>query len=45
MRDYLAFWTRNTKFSFGSVIAVVFKSVFHLKIHQNDVFLFKKNYF
>jgi hypothetical protein len=30
---------------FGSVVAIVFQSVFHLKMHQNDVFLFFKNHF
>jgi hypothetical protein len=30
---------------FGSVVAIVFQSAFHLKMHQNDVFLFFKNYF
>jgi len=30
---------------FGSVVAVVFQSTFRAKIHQNDVFLFLKNYF
>jgi hypothetical protein len=30
---------------FGSVIAAAFQIVFHAKIHQNDVFLFLKNYF
>ena len=29
---------------FGSVFAVVFQSVFRVEIHQNDVFLFFKNY-
>ena len=28
---------------FGSVVA--FQSVFHAEMHQNDVFLFLKNYF
>jgi hypothetical protein len=26
-----------------SVIAVIFQSVFHLEMHQNDIFLFLKN--
>jgi hypothetical protein len=30
---------------FGSVVVIVFQSVFHLKMHQNDVFLFFKNHF
>jgi len=30
---------------FGSVVAIVFQSAFHLKMHQNDIFLFLKNYF
>jgi hypothetical protein len=30
---------------FGSVIAAAFQSVFHAKIHQNDVFfIFKKSF-
>jgi len=29
----------------GSVVAVAFQSVFYLKMHQNNIFLFKKNYF
>jgi len=27
------------------VVAVAFQSVFHAEMHQNDVFLFFKNYF
>ena len=27
---------------FGSVVAIVFQSVFHLKMHQNDFFYFLK---
>jgi hypothetical protein len=30
---------------FGSVVAVAFKSTFRAEMHQNDVFLFLKNYF
>jgi hypothetical protein len=30
---------------FESVVAVVFKRTFRVEIHQNDVFLFFKNYF
>jgi hypothetical protein len=30
---------------FGSVVAAAFQSVFHAEMHQNDVFLFFKNYF
>jgi len=30
---------------FRSVVAVVFQSVFYAEMHQNDVFLFLKNYF
>jgi hypothetical protein len=30
---------------FGSVVAVAFQSVFRDEIHQNDIFLFLKNYF
>jgi hypothetical protein len=30
---------------FGSVVAVAFQSVFHLKMLLNNVFLFFKNYF
>jgi len=30
---------------FGSVVAVVFQSVFYLKINQDNFFLKKKNYF
>ena len=30
---------------FRSVVAVAFQSVFRAEIHQNDVFLFLKNYF
>jgi hypothetical protein len=30
---------------FEIVVAVTVKSVFHLEIHQNKVFLFLKNYF
>jgi hypothetical protein len=30
---------------FKSVVAVVFQSVFHVEIYQNDVFLFFKKYF
>jgi hypothetical protein len=28
-----------------SVVVVVFESVFRAEMHQNDVFLFLKNYF
>jgi hypothetical protein len=30
---------------FESVVAVVFQSAFRIEIHQNNVFLFLKNYF
>jgi len=30
---------------FRSVVAVVFKSIFHAEMHQNNIFLFFKNYF
>jgi hypothetical protein len=30
---------------FRSVVAVAFQSVFYAEMHQNDVFLFLKNYF
>ena len=30
---------------FRSVVAVAFQSIFYFKIHQNDIFLFFKNYF
>jgi hypothetical protein len=30
---------------FRSVVAVVFHSIFRAEIHQNDIFLFLKNYF
>jgi len=30
---------------FGSVIAVIFQSVFYLEMYQNNFFLFFKNYF
>jgi hypothetical protein len=30
---------------FESVVAVVFQSFFYSKIHQNNIFLFLKNYF
>jgi hypothetical protein len=30
---------------FGSVIIVVFQSYFYLEMHQNNIFLFLKNYF
>jgi hypothetical protein len=30
---------------FESMVAVVFQSTFHAKMHQNDVFSFFKNYF
>jgi hypothetical protein len=30
---------------FGSVVAVAFQSTFRAEMHQNDVFLFLKNYF
>jgi hypothetical protein len=30
---------------FKSVVAVVFQNVFHLKIHQNNIICFLKNYF
>jgi len=30
---------------FGSVVAVAFKRTFRVEMHQNDVFLFLKNYF
>jgi hypothetical protein len=30
---------------FRSVIVVAFQSVFHTEMHQNNVFLFFKNYF
>jgi len=29
----------------GSIVAVVFQNVFYLKIYQNNIFLFLKNYF
>jgi hypothetical protein len=29
----------------GSVVAVVFFSIFYLKMHQNNIFYFLKNYF
>ena len=30
---------------FGSLIVIVFKSIFYLKKHVNDIFLYFKNYF
>jgi hypothetical protein len=30
---------------FGSAAVVAFQSTFHAEMHQNDVFLFLKNYF
>jgi hypothetical protein len=30
---------------FESVVAVAFQSAFHVELHQNNVFLFFKNYF
>jgi len=30
---------------FGNVIAVAFQSVFYSEMHQNNIFLFFKNYF
>jgi hypothetical protein len=30
---------------FGSVVMVVFQSAFHSEMHQNNIFLFFKNYF
>jgi hypothetical protein len=30
---------------FESVVVIVFQSVFHSEIHQNNIFLFLKNYF
>jgi hypothetical protein len=29
----------------GSVVVVAFQSDFHLEMHQNNIFLFYKNYF
>jgi hypothetical protein len=29
----------------GVVVAVAVQSVFHLEMHQNEIFLFFKNYF
>jgi hypothetical protein len=29
----------------GSVIAIVFQSIFYLEMHQNNIFLFLKNLF
>jgi hypothetical protein len=29
----------------GSVVAVAFQSVFRAEMHQNNIFLFFKNYF
>jgi hypothetical protein len=28
------------KYLFGSVVAVIFQSAFHLKMHQNNIFYF-----
>jgi hypothetical protein len=33
------------KMVFESVVAVAFQSIFYSKMHQNNVFLFLKNYF
>jgi len=33
------------KNSFKSLVVVAFQNVFYLKIHQNNIFLFFKNYF
>jgi hypothetical protein len=30
---------------FGSAVVVNFQNVFHAEMHQNDIFLFFKNYF
>ena len=30
---------------FGSVVAVAFQNVFRSEMHQNNIFLFLKNYF
>jgi hypothetical protein len=30
---------------YGSIVVVIFQSVFYLKIYQNNNFLFLKNYF
>ena len=30
---------------FGSVVVITFQSIFRVEIHQNNIFLFLKNYF
>jgi len=30
---------------FENIVAVIFQSVFHSEMHQNNIFLFFKNYF
>jgi hypothetical protein len=37
------FFNIKTKFFYGSVVAVIFQSVFYLEIYQNNIFfIFKK---
>jgi len=39
------FKLREYKDLFESVVIIVFQSAFHAEIHQNNIFLFFKNYF
>jgi hypothetical protein len=40
---------QNTRYYYKglleSVVVIIFQNVFHAEMHQNDVFLFFKNYF
>jgi hypothetical protein len=40
----VGFWPEKLDM-FENVVVVVFKSVFLAEMHQNDIFLFFKNYF
>jgi len=37
--------SKQSKRLFESMAVVVFQSVFHSEMHQNNIFLFLKNYF
>jgi len=45
IENWCANWIANHKGIFQIVTAVAIQNVFYLEMHQNNIFLFKKNYF
>jgi hypothetical protein len=44
-RDKIKVGSINVHCLFKNMIVVAFQIIFHVKMHQNNIFLFLKNYF